>query len=462
MKRKFSVILSLILVLTLFGSTAAVQAADGISVVIDGQRVNFPGQQPVNVDGRVLVPVRGVFEHLGFEVSWHEAFRIVSLISDNYIVWLPFANNFAVVTLPSDMPFEHTAGTPIVRYLRGEEWHYASREGRLLDVPPQIIGGSTMLPIRAVVESVGYYVNWDSANQTVLISSTPFEGQALIPMDGAGHITIRGYHFSKSLTELDLTELDLENEDIVPLRYMVNLTKLNLSNSTISDLSPLANLTNLEDLQLNNTQVRNLAPLANLTNLRTLWLSNHLWIGENLTSDDLEPLSGLTNLRDLNLHMNEITDLTPLAGLTNLWRLSIGGNEITDLAPLASLTNLAWLDLQRIPATDATPLAALPNLQTLQWQSGQLSDLTPFAYMTNLRILILTWHQITDITPLAGLTNLSYLNLAGNYPHDLNRHLITDITPLAGLTNLTRLSLTGNPITDWSPVDHVEQVSGRP
>ena len=45
-------------------------ANDGISVVIDGVRVAFDDQQPVIVDGRTLVPVRGVFETLGFEVEW--------------------------------------------------------------------------------------------------------------------------------------------------------------------------------------------------------------------------------------------------------------------------------------------------------------------------------------------------------------------------------------------------------
>ena len=40
-----------------------------------------------------------------------------------------------------------------------------------LDVPAQIIGGRTMLPIAAVVRSVGYEVDWDAETRTVVITS---------------------------------------------------------------------------------------------------------------------------------------------------------------------------------------------------------------------------------------------------------------------------------------------------
>ena len=47
-----------------------VYAADNIRVTINGQQVTFDGQSPVIVNGRTLVPVRGVFEQLGFVVGW--------------------------------------------------------------------------------------------------------------------------------------------------------------------------------------------------------------------------------------------------------------------------------------------------------------------------------------------------------------------------------------------------------
>ena len=514
---KSKILTAVLVILFVFGFGTMVYAGDDISVTIDGRRVEFAGQQPVIVDGRVLVPVRGVFEELGFEVLWSTAESVLGQITmrntDHAISLFMGANNFyirddngpLILALAVDGSFFAT--TEDVDEVFISRWE---REGReivravqsWLDVPPQIIGDSTMLPIRALVESVGYYVNWDGAAQTVLISSTPFEGQAVA---GDGYITIRGQQFETELDELDLTQVDLSNEDIVALRYMINLTTLNLSNSEITDISPLANLINLENLQLNNTHIRNLAPLAGLSNLHTLSLRNNLWLGENLTSANLAPLANLTNLRTLDLSSNQIDDLTslaglinlrslslgdnqitnlrPLTGMTNLVSLSIGNSELTDLTPMAYLTNLVWVNLHGVPATDITPLVTLPNLSYITWQFGQLADLTQFAGMTNLRSLTLDWHNITDITPLAGLTNLTELSLNGNHAIfggrritditplsglvnleslALSSHQVADITPLGGLTNLTHVDLRWNPITNWSPVAHVEDVEGRP
>ena len=40
-----------------------------------------------------------------------------------------------------------------------------------LDVPPQLIGGRTLVPARAVSEAFGCDVKWDDSTQTVIITS---------------------------------------------------------------------------------------------------------------------------------------------------------------------------------------------------------------------------------------------------------------------------------------------------
>jgi len=176
------------------------------------------------------------------------------------------------------------------------------------------------------------------------------------------YITIRGTRFNTLSTSIDLSDLSgLRNEEIIPLRYMTNLTELHIpQSSNISDLTPI----------------------SGLVNLRVLYL-----VGNNIS--DLTPISGLTNLRELWLIENNIRDLTPLMPLTNLTRLYLGRNQITDLGPLRSMTNLRYLGLSGGNRySDLTPLSSLANLRTLSIGSiYRIDDITPLKSLTNLRSL---------------------------------------------------------------------------
>jgi uncharacterized protein YkwD len=138
-------ILILAVIIVIF-APVAVQAAE-IRVTVDGEAVFFPDQAPANVDGRTLVPLRATFEHVGFRVGWESATRTVSL----------------------------TRGSDELSIVIGAPVFTANGQTLALDVPAQIIGSSTMLPIRALMESVGYFVGWDSASRTVVITSEAVE-----------------------------------------------------------------------------------------------------------------------------------------------------------------------------------------------------------------------------------------------------------------------------------------------
>ena len=115
--------------------------ANDISVTINGNAVDFAGQGPVIADGRTLVPIRAVFETLGFGVDWNEATQLVTL----------------------------TRNTDIVTLFVGVDSFVSNGNVFPLDVPAQIIEGRTLLPIRAVLESVGYDLGWDEITQTVTV-----------------------------------------------------------------------------------------------------------------------------------------------------------------------------------------------------------------------------------------------------------------------------------------------------
>lgn len=178
--------------------------------------------------------------------------------------------------------------------------------------------------------------------------------------------------------------------------------------------------------------------------------------GMGFGDDGILPLRYMPLLREVILMESDINDLTPLAGLTELQMLWFGNNDITDLTPLAELTNLRELRLCFNRISDLTPLANLQNLTTLHIRGNRyITDLTPLAGLTNLQYLQLCGNQISDVSPLSGLVNLESLLL--------ERNNINDIAPLAafGQDGLF-ICLLNNPIDDWSPLENIERVRGRP
>ncbi len=131
-------------------TTAQVMAA-AVSVELDGEKVEFSAQQPIIQDGRTLIPLRGVFEKLGYSVEWKADTKTAVLSKGGGLV-------------------EVTAGEGTMLVDKDEVF--------TLDVPAQIINGSMMLPLRAIGEASGLEVNWDSATKTVSISTGEKEQSA--------------------------------------------------------------------------------------------------------------------------------------------------------------------------------------------------------------------------------------------------------------------------------------------
>jgi len=123
---------------------AGVAGAQGINVTVDGAPVSFNNNMgPRSVNGRVLVPLRGVFEQMGAYVQWNPATRDVTANRGDSDVRLHIGDRVATV------------------------------DGRqvTLDVPAMIINGATMVPIRFLSESLGAEVRWRSAERLVMIDT---------------------------------------------------------------------------------------------------------------------------------------------------------------------------------------------------------------------------------------------------------------------------------------------------
>ena len=274
-----------------------------------------------------------------------------------------------------------------------------------------------------------------------------------------------------NLTSLDLTGAS-EIQDLSPLRNLTNLTSLDLTGGTrINDFSPLTSLTGLTSLGLFDAGIddEDLLVIAMLTNLTALGL------GFNEITDVSPLAANLTNLTWLAVRENPIQDLSPLANLRKLVEVDVeiispsvipdpnlaaavrkalnlpAGAAITE-AQLATLTVLN-AEAPNVPPeekiTDLTGLEHATALRELNLNFHQISDITPLTGLTQLRKLSIWVNRVSDISPLAGLRNLTHLLLQVN--------AISDVSPLAGLTNLEYLALEDNSISDISPLDELSE-----
>jgi hypothetical protein len=140
----------------------AVGALGGIAVAQQPVHVQLNGS-PVatnaqEVNGRVLVPVRGVMEQLGASVDYIPATQIVNATKDGMNVQLRLGSKNAMVN-----------GQTIV-----------------LDVPAQMIDGSTMVPLRFLSEAFGATVAWNAQSDLVTINTSNGAAQQIVPQTPPG------------------------------------------------------------------------------------------------------------------------------------------------------------------------------------------------------------------------------------------------------------------------------------
>ena len=111
-----------------------------IAVEVDGKFVRFD-QRPTILGGRTLVPMRAIFEALDATVDWNNATRTAT----------------------------STLGGTTVSVTIGSNVMYKNGQQIPLDVSAQMIGGRTMVPVRAIAEAFDCEVDWDSETRTVII-----------------------------------------------------------------------------------------------------------------------------------------------------------------------------------------------------------------------------------------------------------------------------------------------------
>ena len=144
-KKLFATLLAGALVIPVLFQTPA-QAAPKkqipITININGEKLSTD-VDPIMIKGRVMLPLRAIFEQLGASVSWEPKQRKITAYKD---------------------------GVQMILYLDSKVATINNKRVNL-DVAPLGYKARTMVPVRFVSEALGQSVSWQTSNRTVTILS---------------------------------------------------------------------------------------------------------------------------------------------------------------------------------------------------------------------------------------------------------------------------------------------------
>ncbi|MWC30331.1 stalk domain-containing protein [Paenibacillus sp. MMS18-CY102] len=114
-----------------------------IRIFMDCQEVDID-PKPLMNNGSVLVPLRDIFERLGASVSWDQGLQTIQAQKGSTKVYLQIGNKTA----------------------------YSNNQKVQLNAAPQLVNGSTFVPLRFVSEVFNCKVQWNKEKLTVFIVTT--------------------------------------------------------------------------------------------------------------------------------------------------------------------------------------------------------------------------------------------------------------------------------------------------
>ena len=141
------VLIGLMVLGMILGISSASYAYETASVTLNGQYIQFD-QQPIIINDRTMVPMRKIFEAMGCEVLWYEEDEMID-------VWRGDDN---LMTLWIGDPEMWTPGGLVY-----------------LDAAPFVMNDRTLVPVRAISESIGARVDWNEYTWTVIITYNGYD-----------------------------------------------------------------------------------------------------------------------------------------------------------------------------------------------------------------------------------------------------------------------------------------------
>lgn len=133
--------ITIVIIIVSMGSFGYAQSVYYIpNVTFCGEFIDFD-QSPVIIDGRLLIPIRAVAEKMGALIIWEPRTGTTTITKDDIVISLQNGSKeFFVFNKNNSL----------------------TKKSEFLDVAPRIYNGRTLLPLRAVIEALGYQITWDA------------------------------------------------------------------------------------------------------------------------------------------------------------------------------------------------------------------------------------------------------------------------------------------------------------
>lgn len=144
-----------------FSTLSTVFAAEEVhpKVIVDDRLISFVDQEPViSENDDTLIPVRGVLEAMGAQVTWKEEDRSVYVKAHDNIVRLLLKLDNPVMT-----KYTLTSVTTV------------DSEELTLSTAPRLMNERTMIPLRVISENLGALVDWNEQDKLITIKTKEYQ-----------------------------------------------------------------------------------------------------------------------------------------------------------------------------------------------------------------------------------------------------------------------------------------------
>lgn len=188
------------------------QLKEPVKVLVDGKEIQTTKDAFLE-NGRVLVPMRSIFQELGANVQWKASTSTVTATKNSKTVQLKIGSKHATI----------------------------NGRSTVLDVTPKVYEGVTFVPTRFVSEALGVQVKWDQSKRTVFLTTPK------APSKTAVTVAVNG----KKLQEKGFLT---EGRTFTPVREVATLIGATISYDGKTSTLTLKDQNNVLVLKANNKQ----------------------------------------------------------------------------------------------------------------------------------------------------------------------------------------------------------------